>query len=52
MNSDNHRAPGFTDETGDASINGLITAVGSGSLRLIASRKTRDGGDPEEAPDE
>jgi hypothetical protein len=45
-------APGFKDETGDASIEGSITAVGCESLCLIDSRKAKDGGDMLEALDE
>jgi hypothetical protein len=33
-------------------IDGPIIVVGIGSLSLVASRKTRDGGDPKEALDE
>jgi hypothetical protein len=40
------------DDDGDASIEGSITVVGCGSLLLVASRKTKEGGGLEEAPDE
>jgi hypothetical protein len=40
------------DETGDASIEGSIIAVGFKSLSLIASRKAKDGESPLKALDE